>query len=120
MTRTGERDAAFTLRAVKVHIRPRRNKEACEEKCTKYRNKVEKELACILGERRRAAKCFASRGPEWLSPNRKRSTTHRSFAHNFLQCYQIAGFSSLVRQTQISRVRKLFRPHLIRLLAYNF
>lgn len=39
--------------------------------CRAGRNKVEKELACARGERRRAANCFASRGPEWLSPTKE-------------------------------------------------
>lgn len=67
MTYIGERDAAFTPRAVKVHIRSRDG----TRKCARCRNDVEKEYSRMPEVRRRAAKCFASRGPEWLSPSKE-------------------------------------------------
>lgn len=113
MTHTGERDAAFTLRPVKVHIRPRRNKEACERarEVQQVPQPSRKGTRVYTGERRRAAKCFASRGPEWLSPNERgarRIARSRIISCNAIRSPALAKANPKV----ISRVRKLFRPHL--------
>lgn len=92
MTYTGERDAAFTRRVVKIHIRSRRNKEMCE--VPQRSRKGTRVYPKYVGVPRSVSHFEDQNGFH----QRKRSTTHRSFPHNFLQCYQIAVVLVVVRE----------------------
>ena len=87
MTYTDKQDGCF-YSAHGKSLYPRRNKEVCEVP------QVEKELAYIRSIRRRVAKSFASRGPEWLSPTKEEHDA--SLVSTLISCNVIRSQKVLV------------------------